>query len=151
MGIEHRFFIVEASNRLVHFSSTAYNQLSIKDSDVSLPQYKNSELKYIKITLRNRDQKPVSVERTDCCYLKFDNEGKIEWDSWDMICKEAISSLKNDYEEKIAVKDPKIINASDLFKMKKITNRWRWELSAEMERNIIKYLFSQDISTFSKK
>ncbi len=148
MHVEHRFFIVEDYNKLVQFSSTAYEQLSMKNSDVSLPQYKNSELKYIRITLNTKNQKPFSVERTDCCYLKFNNKGKIEWDSWDMICKEALSFLKYDHEEKLAIKDPKIIDASGLFKMKKNRNRWCWELSSEMESNIMNYLFLKESPTF---
>ena len=140
MDVEHRYFIVENSGKLVQFLSTAYKKLSIKGSNISLPQHKNSKLRYIRITLNLKDRKPLSVNRTDCCFLKLDNEGKIEWDSWDAACEYGIKFLSYDNIEKKPIKNPKVIDATHIFKMKANRNRWFWKPSQEIEDAIINHL-----------
>jgi len=73
MGFGFRIFVVDENDIIIRIPATRFDRIRNRDPKESLPQYKNSRLRYAMVILELENRKPISVVRIDYGYLAFDS------------------------------------------------------------------------------
>ena len=138
MGFGFRIFLVDENDKIIRIHATRFDRIRNRDPKESLPQYKNTRIRYAMVILELENRKPIAVVRIDYGYLAFDLEGRVDQKFLDSEGKVAMSMLSfGSFNE-----DPSgVVYAGHKFAKKRFKNEFTWLPSPELEQTIIHKVF----------
>ena len=138
MGFGFRIFLIDENDIIIRIPATRFDRIRNRDPKESLPQYKNSRLRYAMVILELENRKPISVVRIDYGYLAFDSEGRVDQKFLNAEGQVAMSMLSfgSFNEEPLGV-----VHAGHKFAEKRFKNEFTWLPSPELEQTIIHKAF----------
>ncbi|MBU0994066.1 MAG: hypothetical protein KJ737_16355 [Proteobacteria bacterium] len=138
MGLSIRQFFIDEDEKIVRIPAARFERIRNRDFKESLPQYKNSRIRYAEIILELENRKPVSIIRIAYGYLQFDSQGKIDENFLDQERQVAINMMPS-----LAMpgEGDNVIYASNRFAKKKFKNEFTWKPSYDLEQEIITKAF----------
>lgn len=135
MGFGFRVFIIDEEDQLKRISMTRFDRIRDRDPKESLPQYKNSRIRYAMVILGLENRKPVSILRIYYNYLVIDSEGLVDQKFLDTEGQVAISMMPS---IPLPGEPANVVHASDKFAQKRFENEFTWTPSFEVEQAIIR-------------
>ena len=138
MGFGFRIFLINEADKITRIPATRFDRIRDRDSKESLPQYKNSRIRYAMVILELENRQPISIARIDYGYLVFDSEGRVHQKFLDTEGQVAISMMPS---IPLPGKPENIVHASDRFAQKRFKDEFTWTPSFELEQELIKKSF----------
>ncbi len=140
MGLSVRIFFVNDDDTLERFSFARYERLLNGDPKEHLIEYAGKRVRYILVVVDLANRIPVSILRTECSYLTFDNEGKI-----DTAYIEKGSRMLFDGMEPFpdGESPPEVVDARHRFAMKRYENEYQWEPTQEIITKMMETIFGE--------
>ena len=135
MSFSFRVFIIDEEDQLKRIPATRFDRIRDRDPKESLPQYKNSRIRYAMVILELENRKPVSILRIYYNYLVIDSEGLVEQKFLDTEGQVAISMMPS---IPLPGEPANVVHASDKFAQKRFENEFTWTPSFEVEQAIIR-------------
>ena len=135
MGFSFRVFIIDEEDQLKRIPATRFDRIRDRDPKESLPQYKNSRIRYAMVILGLENRKPVSILRIYYNYLVIDSEGLVDQKFLDTQGQVAISMMPS---IPLPGEPVNVVHASDKFAQKRFENEFTWTPSFEVEQAIIR-------------
>ena len=135
MGFGFRVFIIDEEDQLKRIPATRFDRIRDRDPKESLPQYKNSRIRYAMVILGLENRKPVSILRIYYNYLVIDSEGLVDQKFLDTEGQVAISMMPS---IPLPGEPANVVHASDKFAQKRFENEFTWTPSFEVEQAIIR-------------
>ncbi len=135
MGFGFRVFIIDEEDQLKRIPATRFDRIRDRDPKESLPQYKNSRIRYAMVILGLENRKPVSILRIYYNYLVIDSEGLVDQKFLDTAGQVAISMMPS---IPLPGEPANVVHASDKFAQKRFENEFTWTPSFEVEQAIIR-------------
>ena len=135
MGFGFRVFIIDEEDQLKQIPTTRFDRIRDRDPKESLPQYKNSRIRYAMVILGLENRKPVSILRIYYNYLVIDSEGLVDQKFLDTEGQVAISMMPS---IPLPGEPANVVHASDKFAQKRFENEFTWTPSFEVEQAIIR-------------
>ena len=138
MGFGFRIFLINEADKITRIPATRFDRIRDRDSKESLPQYKNSCIRYAMVILELENRQPISIARIDYGYLVFDSEGRVDQKFLDTEGQVAISMMPS---IPLPGEPENIVHASDRFAQKRFKAEFTWTPSFELEQKLIKKSF----------
>jgi hypothetical protein len=138
IGIGFRIFLIDEADKIIRVPATRFDRLRDRDPKESLPQYKNSRIRYAMVILELENRKPISIVRIDYGYLAFDSEGRVDQKFLDAEGLTAVSMIPS-----IAFhgEPAGVVHAGHKFAEKRFKHEFTWSPSSELEQSIIHKAF----------
>ena len=143
MGLSVRIFFVDDEDTLERFPFARYERLFNGDPKECITKYAGKRVRYILAVVDLANRIPVSILRTECSYLTFDSEGKI-----DTAYIEKGSRMLFDGLEPFPDEDspPEVVDARHRFARMRYENEYLWEPTQEILTEIMDAIFGEDWS-----
>jgi len=138
MGFGFRIFLIDEADKIIRIAATRFDRLRGRDPKESLPQYKNSRIRYAMVILELENRKPISIARIDYGYLAFDSEGRVDQKFLDAESLTAVSMMP---PIPLPGESPNIVRAGDKFAEKRFKNEFTWSPIPELEQAICNEAF----------
>ena len=138
MGFGFRIFLIDEADKITRIPATRFDRIRDRDPKESLPQYKNSRIRYAMVILELENRQPISTARIDYGYLVFDSEGRVDQKFLDTEGQVAISMMPS---IPLPGEPENIVHASDRFAQKRFKDEFTWIPSFELEQELIKKSF----------
>jgi len=138
MGFGFRIFAIDEADKITRIPATRFDRIRDRDPKESLPQYKNSRIRYAMVILELENRQPISIARIDYGYLVFDSEGRVDQKFLDTEGQVAISMMPS---IPLPGEPKNIVHASDRFAQKRFKDEFTWTPSFELEQELIKKSF----------
>ena len=138
MGFGFRIFLIDEADKITRIPATRFDRIRDRDPKESLPQYKNSRIRYAMVILELENRQPISTARIDYGYLVFDSEGRVDQKFLDTEGQVAISMMPS---IPLPGEPKNIVHASDRFAQKRFKDEFTWTPSFELEQELIKKSF----------
>ncbi len=133
-----RIFFVAEDDSLIKVSVARWDRLHNNHPTECFPQYAGKKVRYILAFLDMENRKPVQFTYTECGYMFFDSEGKLDEEEWSkqMQLVGQVMSWLDFSEEK-----SNLIQASDRFAQKTYHRKYKWEMSSELLNKMVYAVF----------
>ena len=140
MGLSVRIFFVGDDDTLERFPVARYERSLNGDPKENLIEYAGRRARYILAVVDLANRIPVSILRTECSYLTFDSEGKI-----DTAYLEKGSRMLFDGLEPFPDEDSplEVINARHRFVRKRYENEYLWDPTQEIMTDMMDAIFRE--------
>jgi hypothetical protein len=138
MGTGVRVFFVAEDDSLIKVSVARWDRLHNNHPAECFHHYAGKKVRYILAFLEMEDRKPVQFTYTECGYIFFDSEGKLDEEEWHKQLQLAGQgmSLLDIREEK-----SNVINASGRFAQKTYHIKYKWEMSSVLLNKMVCAVF----------
>jgi len=135
MGFGLRIYFIDENDEITRIPMARFERIRDRDPKESLPEYKNSRIRYAEIILELQNRKPISIARIVYGYLKIDSEGKVDREFLKTEGQVAINMMP---AISLPGEPENIVHASDRFAQKRFKDEFTWTPSIELEQEIIK-------------
>jgi len=141
MGIGLRVFFITDDDSIERLSLSRYERLLRHDPTERLPQYAGNRVRYALVMLEMEHRRPVAILRTQCSFLQFDSEGRLDIKEQEREARMVVEL----FPPLPAEEHPQqVIDARHRFARKRYTNEYQWRPSAEIETAIVEAIFGRD-------
>ncbi len=138
MGFGLRIFFIDENDKITRIPMARFVRIRDRDPKESLPEHKNSRIRYAEIIVELQNRKPISVARIVYGYLQIDSEGQVDREFLDTEGQVAINMLPS---IPLPGEPKNVVHASDRFAQKRFKDKFTWTPSFELEQEIIKKSF----------
>jgi hypothetical protein len=138
MGFGLRIFFIDKNDIITRIPMARFERIRDRDPKESLPEYKNSRIRYAEIILELQNRKPISIARIVYGYLQIDSEGQVDREFLNTEGQVAINMLPS---IPLPGEPENVVHASDRFAQKRFKDEFTWTPSFELEQEIIKKSF----------
>lgn len=138
MGFGLRIFFIDENDRITRIPMARFERIRDRDPKESLPEYKNSRIRYAEIILELQNRKPISITRIVYGYLRIDSEGHVDREFLNTEGQVAVNMLPS---ISLPGESENVVRASDRFAQKRFKDEFTWTPSFELEQEIIKKSF----------
>lgn len=138
MGFGFRIFLIDEADKIIRIPATRFDRIRDRDLKESLPQYKNSRIRYAMVILDIENRKPISMARINYGYMVFDSKGRVDQKFLDAEGQVAVGMMP---PIPLPGEPANVVHASDKFAQKRFKDEFVWTPSFELEQAIIKKAF----------
>ncbi len=136
----HYIYLIDESDNIEFYPFCEFARL--REKETCLPTFKNCLVRYIAASVLIKDQIPFEIERITYCNLKFDGDGRVEWDGHGeasaLVKKyQNVNNKVHDINENFKTKTEK-----EFFEILHKKNQWFWEPSEHIKEAIVEDIFS---------
>lgn len=138
MGFGLRIFFIDENDKIIRVPMARFERIRDMDPKESLPEYRNSRIRYAEIIVELQNRKPISIARIVYGYLQIDSEGKVDREFLNMEGQVAINMMPS---IPLPGEPENVVHASNRFAQKRFKDEFTWTPSFELEQEIIKKSF----------
>jgi len=140
MGLSIRIFFIGDDDTLVRFPFARYERLLDGDPKECIAKYAGKRVRYILAVVDLENRIPVSVLRTECSYLTFDSEGKIDTTYIEKGSRMLFDGMEPFQDEE---SPPEVVDARHRFVRKRYENEYIWEPTQEIITEMMDVIFGE--------
>ena len=134
MSISIRYFVV-SNGDLKKLSRKKFKNFYF-DEEAALPEYSGQTIEMAEVCVEVFDRAITRIIRIDCERYKVDKHGAIDKEhKW-----ESIIRIFNPTSFPQSEQDSTVIDATNIFKAKRLEHKFRWELTDEIRDQIFEIL-----------
>lgn len=138
MGLSLRAYFIDKEDKIKRIPFSRFVRIRARDPKERLPEYRDTLLRYLVVTVELENRKPVSIKELSCRYLKFDSNGYADEEF-----RRAQGQLEMDmfFSSYSPNESEKVINAGNKFARKRLEHEFAWTPSLELQAAIIEKIF----------